>query len=87
MTEIKKDHSPGATGDYSATKAPENREHVTSAEPAADTRLKPGGAHGTPVEVGMSGLHHEDSPSGGSDLGLTSYGDAPARERAGTGKQ
>jgi hypothetical protein len=62
MPDISKDRSPSATGDYSATKAPENRPHVTSVEPATDPRLHPGGAHGAPVDVGMSGLPHEDAP-------------------------
>jgi hypothetical protein len=51
------------TADYSATKAPENREHVESTAPVQDFRQKPGGAHGTPAEVGMSGLHRRDVPS------------------------
>jgi len=70
MTEISKDHSPGATGDYSATKAPENRTHVTSTEPASDPRLKPGGASGVSVEVGMSALHQADVPSAADGTGV-----------------
>ena len=51
------------TGDYSATKAPENQEHVESTEPSRDPRLIPGGLHGTPHDVGMSGLYRETIPS------------------------
>jgi len=63
MTDSTNDHSPGATGDYSATKAPENHKHVTSAEPVPDPRLKPGGARGVPADVGMSGLPQEPLPT------------------------
>ena len=49
--------------DYSATKAPENREHVESTAPARDSRRKPGGANGISADVGMSGLHRSDVPS------------------------
>jgi hypothetical protein len=51
-----------ATGDYSATKAPENRDHVESKVHSIDDSLKPGGAHGAPVDVGMSELHRDDVP-------------------------
>jgi hypothetical protein len=52
-----------ATGDYSATKAPENQPHVESTAPTTDPRLMPGGPHGTPHDVGMSGLYRETIPS------------------------
>jgi hypothetical protein len=87
MTDRPKDRSPAATGDYSATKAPENAEHVTSAKPTADLRQRPGGAHGAPVDVGMSELHREDVPGEASDLGLAHYGKNPAKEREGSGKE
>ena len=44
------------TGDYSATKAPENREHVESKRQSNDSSLKPGGTRGAPMDVGMSSL-------------------------------
>jgi hypothetical protein len=50
------------TGEYSATKAPENREHVESREPTADPRATPGGELGVKVDVGMSGLHSDTVP-------------------------
>jgi hypothetical protein len=50
------------TGEYSATKAPENREHVESREPTTDPRATPGGDLGVKVDVGMSGLHSETVP-------------------------
>jgi hypothetical protein len=87
MTDITKDHSSGATGDYSATKAPENRQHVTSNAEVADARMTPGGAHGAPVDVGMSELHHEDVPGEATDLDLAHYGENPAEERRGSGKE
>lgn len=51
------------TGEYSATKAPENREHVESKKPTADPDATPGGELGVKVDVGMSGLHSETVPS------------------------
>ena len=56
-----------STGDYSATKAPENREHVRSEEPTGDKSLKPGGPRGVAVEVGMAGLYRETVPSQAED--------------------
>ena len=69
----------------SATIAPENRQHVTSTARAAGATLKPGGAHGAPVDVGMTELHGEDVP--GHALDLVEHQDVahPADDRAGTG--
>jgi hypothetical protein len=44
------------TGDYSATKAAENREHVESKAQTNNSSLKPGGLRGAPMDVGMSSL-------------------------------
>ena len=49
------------TGDYSATKAPENRPHVESKVAAAPAQ-RPGGLSGTPADVGMSGLNRHTVP-------------------------
>jgi hypothetical protein len=60
---------PGTdTRDDSATIAPENSKHVTAQARAAGATLKPGGAHGAPVDVGMTELHGEDVPSHVFDL-------------------
>ena len=84
----KSTEKPGTgTSSYSATVAPENREHVTSRATTADPSLIPGGPHGAPVDPGMSELHREDVPSQAADLERTEYGENPARERAGTGKE
>lgn len=71
----------GNTADYSATKAPENREHVESKQRGTDkpSRLS--------VEVGMEALHRETVPSMATDLGLTDYGSNPAKEREDTGRE
>jgi len=63
-----------ATGDYSATKAPENRPHVETETPDGDPSLRPGGAQGAGADVGMSGLDRDAVPSKGSDLGQVDYG-------------
>jgi hypothetical protein len=52
---------PADTGDYSATKAPENRPHVESKVAAAPAQ-RPGGLFGTPVDVGMSALDRHTVP-------------------------
>jgi len=49
------------TGDYSATKAPENRPHVESKVPAAPAQ-RPGGLFGTPADVGMAALDRHTVP-------------------------
>ena len=54
------------TTDYSASKAPETRPAVESRVPAGDSRLLPGGAHGSPADVGMSAVDRADLPSGGT---------------------
>jgi hypothetical protein len=70
----------GNTADYSATKAPENREHIESKQPGTDV-----GSHRA-VQVGMEALHRETVPSMAADLGLTDDGSNPAKERVGTGR-
>jgi hypothetical protein len=52
------DHKAVDTGEYSATKAPENREHVES-KWQSNYPQKPGGPHGAPSDVGMSGFDPE----------------------------
>jgi hypothetical protein len=57
-----------STGDYSPTKAPENQPHVESAVPTDDPRVRPGGAHGAPMSVGMDAFHADTGPrKGGSE--------------------
>ena len=55
------------TGDYSATKAPENREHVESKTTSMNPSQEPPTSHGVTVEVGMSGLHRSSVPSMAND--------------------
>ena len=49
------------TGDYSATKAPENTLHVESEWQSNGPAQKPGGPKGAPTDVGMSGLDSDSS--------------------------
>jgi hypothetical protein len=68
--------APGSeadTSEYSATKAPENRDAVESS-PGADPAQTPGGEYGAEAESGMSGLDRDTVPSHGDDLGLTNQG-------------
>ena len=51
------------TTDYSATKAPENREHVESRARVKDDTLLPGGPHRATAEIGMQELNREDVPT------------------------
>jgi hypothetical protein len=57
------DSSKTDTTDYSASRAPENRPSVESRATSGDRRLIPGGAMGSPAEVGMSGMDREQVPS------------------------
>jgi hypothetical protein len=69
-----------ATSDYSATKAPENKEHVQSELQTSDDRLIPGGAHGARAPVGMSELDRDTVPNGAANPGQTDYGQPPLLE-------
>ena len=51
------------TSDYSATKAPENQEHVESRAPTKDSTLLPGGPHRATAEIGMQELNRADVPT------------------------
>jgi hypothetical protein len=63
-TETSDKPSAGASAKAdSATIAPGNSRHDTAKARAGGATLKPGGAHGAPVDVGMSELHREDIPS------------------------
>ena len=63
------------TAEYSASKAPETRKQAEEHETTPDTRLTPGGAHGTPTLQGIAGLDREDVPSQATDSGQTQYRD------------
>ena len=63
------------TAEYSASKAPETRKEAEEQETTVDTRLIPGGAHGTPFLQGVAGLNREDVPSEARDSGQTQYRD------------
>jgi hypothetical protein len=69
------------TGDYSATKAPENREHVESDAPPQRTTLKPGGAHGATAAVGMSEIDLRTIPSRAVDPMLEDFGETRDKEQ------
>lgn len=62
------------TSDYSATKAPENAPHVTSQPKARDHTLKPGGAHGAPMGIGISDIDPERLPGLALDPGQEWFG-------------
>ena len=52
-----------STTDQSATKAPENREHVESKARSKNDTLLPGGPHRATAEIGMHELNQEDVPT------------------------
>lgn len=87
MPNAAKERNTPQDGHDSATQAPENREHVTSTAQPEHVTLKPGGPHGAPADVGMSGLDPDLVPSLASDLDLTDYGDNPAAERKDSGRE
>lgn len=74
------------TGDYSATKAPENRDHVESKVSTADPSQLPGGASGAPVDVGASGLDRAMLPDEARP-GVRPDVDALATERRHSGRE
>jgi hypothetical protein len=51
------------TSNDSATKAPENREHVESRARTKNDTLLPGGPHRATAEIGMQELNREDVPT------------------------
>ncbi len=73
-----KESGPGTddTTEYSPSKAPDTREHAEDRSPDAvrDTRAVPGGAHGSPSDVGMSGLHRDTVPNRAASPEQTDFG-------------
>ena len=67
----------GDTTDYSASKAPETRREAEERESTPDARLIPGGANGSPSDVGMSGMDREDVPSRAAKPDQLKAGDSP----------
>jgi hypothetical protein len=73
-----KESGPGTddTTEYAPSKAPETREHAEERSPDAvcDPRLLPGSAHGSPSDVGMSGLDRASVPNGAASPEQTDFG-------------
>jgi hypothetical protein len=68
------------TSEYSATKAPENRDRAESAS-GADSAQTPGGELGAEAESGISSLDRDTVPSHGDDLALTDQGSNRKEQR------
>ena len=68
------------TSEYSSSKAPETRKEAEEKETVPDTRLKPGGALGSPTPIGMDALHRDDVPSEARKPGLTRYDQTPDKD-------
>jgi hypothetical protein len=69
---------PSDATDYSASKAPETKKQSEEQEaPLSDPRLHPGGAHGAPVDTGMSSLDRDQAISGGRSFGQQDFGRSP----------
>jgi hypothetical protein len=68
---------PSDATDYSSTQAPETAKAAEGHEaPGGDSRLWPGGAHGTAVDPGMSSLDRDAVPSGAVRPGEQDFGKA-----------
>jgi hypothetical protein len=67
------------TGDYSATKAPENREHVESNGPRPSPEQTPGGAAGAAGDVGMSALERKNVPSPAAEVDKSRSPETPRK--------
>jgi hypothetical protein len=63
--------------EYSASKAPETQQAAIGRVSPPDTRLIPGGAHGSAADVGMSGMNREDVPSGAAKPDQLNAQDSP----------
>ena len=50
------------TAEYSASKAPETRKQAEELETTFDSRLIPGGAHGTRAPQGMAAIDNDVAP-------------------------
>ena len=73
--DIGRDGNRKDTAEHSASKAPETRQEAEEANGPSDTRLIPGGAHGSAFDVGMSGMDRDAAISGGRSTGQERYGD------------
>jgi hypothetical protein len=56
-------HPKNDTSAYAPTTAPETSDHAEEKKSQPDTRLHPGGAHGTPMPTGMEALDRDEVPS------------------------
>jgi hypothetical protein len=69
------------TTEYSASKAPETKEHAEEQDAVVDTRLIPGGAEPrTHTAQGMAGLDRDAVPNHAEDTGQTRYRDTGKEE-------
>ena len=69
------------TGEYSATKAPENRERVASKRKSNTPSLKPGGARGAPTDVGASSIDADTTASPAAPGEKAPHDENPAAPR------
>lgn len=62
------------SSEYAPSKAPDTQKHAEERETVVDYRLFPGGAHGAPMDVGMSGIDRTAVPSGAEPPRMTDFG-------------
>jgi hypothetical protein len=67
---------PSDATDYAPSKAPETQKAAEQKEPSGDPRLRPGGAHGSPTDPGMSSLDRDQQPAGASGMQMEDFGSA-----------
>ena len=63
------------TTEYSGSKAPETRREAEEQNGPSDSRLKPGGARGADMDVGMSSLDRDSAVSGGDSNRQEHFGE------------
>lgn len=73
--DVKREVGRKDTAEYSGSKAPETRGEAEEREGPSDHRLHPGGAHGAPFDVGMSGLDRDVTPSRGDSTRQEKFGE------------
>jgi hypothetical protein len=66
--------APSDATDDSASEAPDIQNAAEQYELSGDPRLRPGGAHGSPTDPGMSSLNHDQQPSGASGMRMEDFG-------------
>jgi hypothetical protein len=81
VTDTSQEKPGPSDADDSASKTPEPQNAAEQHELSGDSRLHPGGAHGSPTDPGMSSLDRDQQPAGASGMGMEDFGSARSSGR------